>query len=398
MDYINYIHKILDKHFNLEFFKYLCSTQKAISVSINYKVNSQIHTFKGYRIQHNNDLGIFKGGFRLNPDVSYKTIYQLAFLMTIKNSLWDLPFGGAKGGININPKKFSSKDIENIVRTYIRKIFKDLGENWDVMAPDVGTNNQIMEIVFDEYSKLTNQKAYSITTGKPEKLLGIPFREKATGYGVAYITYKVIQVMGIKAPKIGIFGFGNVGRFTALKLKELGLDINGVCDSKGGVISDKALDIEKLIQLKLEGKSVIDYHNLKIYTPEEFLTKSFDVLILSAVENTINNKNAKYIKAKLLVEGANLPIDLSVEDYLLKNGKIIIPDILANGGGVYISYYEWIKGKTFNDFSESFLEKKLKEKIYLIYSRVFYNTRLRENCYLYSINKLYNIFKSKFNH
>ncbi len=392
----NYIKKITNENYSKAFFEYLQFPYKSIMFSIPFKLNGEVKTFKAYRVQHNNDLGIFKGGFRLHPYVSLKEISTLSLIMTVKCSLWGLPFGGAKGGIQINPKDFSKSEIKEIVREYVKKIKNDIGENWDVMAPDVGTDEEIMAVICDEYSKITNTLSLSVVTGKPDYLNGIPFRKKSTGYGVAYATDIAIKETGIKNPRILIQGFGNVGSFTALKLHELGYKIFGVSDSKGGVICDDGIDVEELITVKKEKGSVVFYEKCRVVPSEDFLKEKTDVLILAALENAVNEGNVKDIDAKIIVEGANFPIDLEVENILLEKEILIVPDILANGGGVFISYYEWLKGKTGRDFTDEQLEEKLKDKLTEIYKTVNEGKDLRKNCYKLAIDRIYEVFLRKF--
>ncbi len=254
-----YIKNTINTEFsrNEEFLNYLSVPYKSIVFSIPFKKDSKIQTLKAFRVQHNNDLGIFKGGFRLSPYVSLGEMSILAFLMTLKSSLWELPFGGAKGGISIDPKEYTEEEIKQIVKEYVKKLNNDIGEDWDVMAPDVGTNETVMETIFNEYSQINKEFSPAITTGKPKYLYGLGFRKFSTGYGVAYATDMALKKAGLKNPRIFIQGFGNVGRYAAVKLYELGYKISGVSDSKGGIICENGIDINKLTKIKQEKGSVV---------------------------------------------------------------------------------------------------------------------------------------------
>lgn len=392
------IKEYIENNFNYpkEFIDYIFSYNRIISFSIKKRLNGKLKIFNGYRVQHNNDFGIYKGGFRLNEKVSIEEMKTLSFLMSVKNRIYDLPFGGAKGGIALNPKKVSKEDLRQVIRDYILNLKNYIGENKDVLAPDVGTDSKTMALIFEEYKNINNEISFAITTGKSEYLGGLSYRKKSTGYSVAYFLDKFLKINNIKNPKIGIHGFGKVGKFTAYKLNELGYKISGISDSKGGIISDN-LDIEKLINIKKEKGSVIYYPANKKVSSSEFLEEDFDVLIIASFENVINKENVNNIKAKILVEGANFPISVDVEDILLNKGIKILPDIIVNGGGVFISYFEWIKGKTYQEFSEEYLDTKLKSKIDEIFNKVSLismkeNLDFRKAAYKLALNKFLDRF------
>jgi len=386
-EYKVYIKESLD--FPEEFIKYIFSFNKIISISIKY--NGKI--FKGYRAQHNNDFGVYKGGFRLYKNVSLEEMKKLSFIMSLKNRLYDLPFGGAKGGICIDKKSHSKRNIQEVVKEYIKLMINDIGEDKDILAPDMGTDEKIMQTMFEEYRKIKGTTSFSVATGKPHYLMGLDYRKKSTGYGVAYFLINLLNDLKIKNLKIGIQGFGNVGYHVAEKLINTGYKINGISDSKGGIICNN-ISLKKLVKIKKETASVINYPDCKIFSPEEFLEQDFDILILAATENSINIKNVNSIKAKIIIEAANAGIDLRVENKLIEKNKIILPDIIVNGGGVYISYFEWIKGKNYQDFTEEFLDKMLKKKVKEIYSYFRENkSNFRTIAYKRTLEKFFEFYK-----
>lgn len=389
-NYINYIKENFD--YSEDFLNYMFSFNKIISISI--KHDSQV--FKAFRVQHNNDFGIYKGGFRIYKNVSLSEMKTLAFIMSLKNNLYGLPFGGAKGGICIDKERVSEETISQIVKEYTKLIINDIGEDWDVPAPDVGTNEKTMQIMFEEYKKLKNKLSFSVVTGKPDYLMGLSYRKKSTGYGVVYFLINLLKDLNLKNPKIGIQGFGNVGYYVAEKLSHLGYKISGVSDSKGGIVCNN-IDLKNLIKIKKEAGSVINYPDCNKYSQDEFLEQEFDILILAAVENSINKENVEKIKSKIIVEASNAGIDLDVENKLLEKGKIILPDIMVNGGGVYISYFEWLKGKTYQDFTEEFLDNKLTEKAKEIYQKLkIKDKNFRKAAYKQILDNFFNLYKKRF--
>lgn len=373
-------------------FNILSKPERAIIFSIDLKINGKVERFNAYRVQHSSINGIYKGGIRITKNVNYEETLALSILMSIKNALLDIPFGGAKGGIQFDIENFKEYE-EEIIRKYVKGLKDYIGEYIDVPAPDINTDSKDMAIFFDEYSKLYGKNIYNVVTSKPVELFGIGFREKSTGYGIAYIVEEVIKKYNIKNPKIAIQGFGKVGKYVFEKLNKLNLNVYAVSDSKGGIISEEPLNFLELSRLKQEKKSVIDYnHPREIVSAEEFLKRDFDILILAATNDVINKNNMEEIKAKILIEGANSPITKDAENFLLSKGKIIIPDILANSGGVYISYFEWLKG--FNFKEEENLEDRLKEKLLDIFNTTSNlankkNISIRAACFMTALERIY---------
>ncbi len=389
-EYKAYIQENLD--YPKEFIEYIFSFNKIVSISI--KHNGKI--FKGYRAQHNNDFGIYKGGFRLHKNVSLNEMKKLAFIMSLKNRLYNLPFGGAKGGICIDVKDYGKKELHQVVKEYTKLMIDNIGVDKDVLAPDMGSDETVMQTIFEEYRNVKGITSFSVVTGKPKYIMGLDYRKKSTGYGVAYFLINLLNDLKIKNPKIGIQGFGNVGYYVAEKLIQMGYKISGVCDSKGGIVCSD-INLDKLSEIKKDKGSVIYYPNCKMFPPKEFLEQEFDVLILAAVEDSINEKNVDKIKAKIIVEASNAGINLSVEKKLREKNIIVMPDIVVNGGGVFISYFEWIKGKTYENFPTKALDKKLQQKVLEIYNSLdVKKNQIRTDTYNKVLKNFFEIYEKSF--
>ena len=372
--------------------------------SIYLKKENQIKSIKAYRVLHNSLNGPYKGGLRINKDLTYDELLELSALMTLKNALLDIPFGGSKGGIAIDFKSLTLEEKEFIIREYARKLSKYIDEYTDIPAPDMNTDEDDMNVFFDEYSKIKGKPVYAIVTGKSPELKGIEYRRFSTGYGVAYITDKVIKdFLNKNDVKIAIQGFGKVGKYTFKKIQELGYKIVAVSDSKCGIYSKEGLDFNQLNEIKKEYDSVCELaeisKNIDKLNPSEFLYIDCDVLILAAKEDVINKENADKIKAKIIVEGANKPITVEADNILNKKEKLIIPDILSNSGGVFVSYYEWLKGLSLVDLTNEEIDKIMKEKLIQAYNNVKNISQskslpFRESALILSLENLYK--KAKF--
>ena len=309
-----------------------------------------------WRILFNNALGPGKGGIRFHPDVSEDEVKSLSFWMVIKSSLVKTPYGGAKGGVKFNPKKISEEDLEKISREYIKAFYKNLGQDKDIPAPDLYTNSQVMAWMLDEYEKLKGCHEPGMITGKPIELQGCELRNTATAKGGFIIINKLVEKIGINKSdlKVAIQGFGNTGSNIFRMLHKDGFKVVAVSDSKGGRYNEKGLDIDEVIKTKNNSGSVGgDIKN------KELLESDVDILILSAIENQVTAENADRIKARYLVEIANGPVDHNADRILFERGVIIIPDVLANAGGVIASYFEWAQNRTGNILDNNYLEKEL---------------------------------------
>lgn len=306
--------------------------------------NGKKMVFIGFRCQHDDTLGPFKGGIRFDENVNENEIKILAILMTLKCSLVGLPYGGAKGGVRVNPKVLSKRELEELSRQYVREIYQFIGEDMDIPAPDLNTNPQIMAWMVDEYSKIVKKFSPGAFTGKPEELWGLEGRNEATGYGGVVVLEKLREKIGFEPQKttMAIQGFGNVGFHFAKFAFKNHYKIVALSEKEGGIFSDQGFDPEKVLEDKLKfGK----LSGKKEISNKELLEMNVDILVPAAVENVITKENAENIKAKYIISMANAPITDKAEEILTQKGKIIIPDILANSGGVIASYFEWRQAK-----------------------------------------------------
>jgi len=343
--------------------------------------DGRIEVFKGWRIQHNSALGPYKGGIRFHQETVREEVQALATLMSIKCSVAGLPYGGGKGGVQVDPKKLSKTELERLSREYVKKIAHFIGEDIDVPAPDVNTNPEIMAFMIDEYQKIKGYQSRATFTGKPVAMGGSLGRTEATGYGGVIVLKALLEKIkdtGLaesilfkdrSALSVAIQGFGNVGYYFAKLANDEGFKVVAVSDSKGGVYVKDGLNPEKTLECKKEKGmvagcyckgSVCDLSYGKIISNEELLTLPVDVLVPAALENVINEKNMKKIKARIIIEMANGPISKEAYDYLTKKGVIIVPDVLANSGGVTVSYLEWVQNKMGYYWSKEEVNSKLK--------------------------------------
>jgi len=306
--------------------------------------NGGIETFHGYRVQHSNARGPMKGGLRYHPDVDLDEARALASLMTWKTAVVDIPYGGAKGGIDLDPGSLTERQVERVTRTFVERIHRLIGPNEDIPAPDVNTNPRVMAWIVDEYSKF-NGFTPAVVTGKPLEVGGSPGRNSATGRGVAAVTARAADDVGLDldGASVAIQGFGNVGSWTGHFLAEMGARVVAVSDVNGGVFAEDGLDVDRLMDLVNGGGSVVEYEGAEEMTNEELLTAEVDVLVPAALGDVLHKWNARNVQAKLVVEGANGPTTPAADALLRKRGVTVVPDILANAGGVTVSYFEWVQ-------------------------------------------------------
>ncbi|HUF30637.1 MAG TPA: Glu/Leu/Phe/Val dehydrogenase dimerization domain-containing protein [Gemmatimonadaceae bacterium] len=305
--------------------------------------DGRMRTFRGFRIQHDNSRGPMKGGLRYHPRVELDEVRALASLMTWKTAVVDLPYGGAKGGIDCDPSELHPQELERLTRKFVGRIHLLIGENEDIPAPDVNTNPQVMAWILDEYAKFHGYTP-GVVTGKPLALGGSLGRLSATGRGVAIVTEEALSRLGkkLKGATVAIQGFGNVGSWTAHFLASAGARVVAVSDVKGGVFNGGGLDVPGLMRAAGEG-GIHDSSDVEPLTNEELLALDVDVLVPAALENAIHGGNAGNVRAKLIVEGANAPVGATADAALEERGVQIVPDILANAGGVTVSYFEWVQ-------------------------------------------------------
>lgn len=353
--------------------------------------------YPAWRIVYNEALGPGKGGIRFHPGVNEDEVQSLAFWMTLKNSLADIPYGGAKGGVAFDPKAADAAELEAVSRAYIDAFYPYLGQDKDIPAPDVYTDARIMSWMLDEFEKKVGHHEPGMITGKPVELGGIKIRGDATAQGGYLIAKKTVEafLLGQKAPTVAVQGFGNAGLYMAQKLHHDGFSVVAVSDSKGGISATAGLDIPALIEFKKGGKSVVDYADGEKVTNAELLELPVDILVLAALENQITKENAGKVQAKCIIELANGPVTYEADALLAKRNIPVIPDILANSGGVIVSYFEWAQNRTGQildpEYLRDLLEKKMKENwqhLYDAYQEKSGATTLRQAAYTIAITKV----------
>lgn len=335
-------------------------------LTVNFPVrmdDGTVRIFTGYRIEHNNDRGPGKGGIRYHPEVTLDETKALAAWMTLKCAVVNLPFGGAKGAVACNPKTLSHHELERLTRRYASEISIFIGPESDIPAPDVGTNPQIMAWIMDTYSMNKGYSVLGVVTGKPLEIGGSKGRFEATGRGCTICAQLAARHLGISLDKatIAVQGFGNVGGTTAKLLSGYGSHVIAVSDSSGGVYNKKGLDITGLQRHKEATGSVIDFQDSDNISNSELLEMECDLLVPAALEGTICAPNAASIKAKMILEGANGPTTAEADKILNEKGILIIPDILANAGGVVVSYFEWVQGTQAFFWREDEVNSRLQE-------------------------------------
>ena len=334
--------------------------------------NGEIDSVVGYRVQHNNTRGPFKGGIRYHHHVDIDEVRSLATLMTWKTALVDIPYGGGKGGIGINPSDYSKVELERISRKFFRAIDPIIGVNIDIPAPDVNTNAQVMSWFMDEYSQ-THGYTPGIVTGKPLELGGSEGREAATGRGTAIITREAAEKWNIdlKGAKVVVQGFGNVGSYAAKFLHEYGCKIIGVSDISGGLYASDGFDVEELFDYNYKHRTIDGYQYGKKITNEELLALECDFLIPAALGSAINEDNVDSLNCKIIIEAANGPVTGEAADKLWKKKIAIIPDILTNAGGVTVSYFEWVQNLQQFKWPEDEINQKLEQKMVAAFNEVY---------------------------
>src|SRR5262245_28585786 len=325
----------------------LSSPKRVMTVSCPVRMDDgRIQVFTGYRVQHNNARGPFKGGIRYDQSVNRDEVMALAMLQTWKNALVDLPFGGAKGGVVCEPKKLSIGEKERVTRRYISEIMPIIGPAHDIPAPDLGTDAQVMAWILDTYSMMVGHQELGVVTGKPVSIGGSVGREEATGRGVMNVLRKFLATQNKQLTdiRVAVQGFGNVGYHTARLLDTRGATVVAVSERGGGLYDETGIDIEAAGQYYKETGTLKGFPSADFVSNDDVLTCECDVLIPAAMENTIDASIAPHIKAHTVVEGANGPTTPEADHILNENGVTVIPDILANAGGVTVSYFEWVQG------------------------------------------------------
>lgn len=361
--------------------------------------------FTGFRSQHNNARGPYKGGIRYHEQVSLDEVRALSFWMSFKNAVVNVPFGGGKGGIIVDPKKLSEGELERLSRGFVRKIAKFIGPNYDVPAPDVNTNGKIMGWMLDEFEKVIGTKAPATFTGKLLGRGGSEGREEATGFGGGIVLREVIKskLAGInKGSTVAIQGFGNVAIHMAEAIDSLGLKIVALSDSRGGIYNKVGFDIKEVEKFKKETGMLTGFNGSSKITNERLLISDVDILIPAALENVLTGKNASKIKAKLIIEMANGPTTTEADRILKKKGVFVIPDILANSGGVATSYYEWYQNIHNEKWSKKSVLDKLDKQMVSAFNDVMtvrnkFKTDFRSAAYILASQRIYKAEKKGLN-
>ena len=338
--------------------------KKAVVVSVPVTMdNGTIQALEGYRVTHNIARGPSKGGIRYHPDVELDEVKALAMWMTWKCALMGIPFGGAKGGIAVDPKKLSQGELQRMTRRYTSEIINEIGPEKDIPAPDVGTNAAVMAWIFDTYSMNKGHSVLGVVTGKPLNVGGSLGRLEATAHGALYCIQEAVRKreMRMDELRVAVQGFGNVGSFLAKFLAEQGSTVIAVSDSRGGIYNEAGLDMSAVLAHKQETGALEGLRGAESITNDELLLLECDVLAPCALEQVITSSNADQVKAKIVAEGANGPVTPAADEILDDRGVLILPDVLANAGGVVVSYFEWVQGLQEYFWKEDEINSKLRD-------------------------------------
>ncbi len=376
--------------------------QRTISVSIPVKMDDgKIKVFEGFRVQYNNARGPYKGGLRYHPQVDMDEVKALAFWMSIKNAVVGVPFGGGKGGIAVDPKQLSPGELERLSRKFIDLIYRNIGPQIDVPAPDVNTTPEIMGWMVDEYGKLVGHVVPAVITGKPLDQGGSEGREEATGFGgVEVLKAAAVELKLPTGASVAIQGFGNVGAHFAALAEAAGFKIVAVSDSKGGIYNPEGLNVEQVKKFKTETGSLKGLAGAAEITNEALLELPVDVLVPSALENQIHEENAPKIQAKLIVEMANGPTTPGADIILKQRGVWVIPDVLANSGGVATSYLEWVQNLEESHWTREEVLGKLTKYMIDAWQNVLaimkkHDTDFRNAAFILAINRIAQAMQEK---
>lgn len=362
--------------------------------------DGSVQVFTGYRVQHNLARGPAKGGIRYHPDTNMDEVRALAMWMTWKAAVVKIPYGGAKGGVVCDPKKLSLTELENLTRRYTTEISVLLGPEKDIPAPDVNTNPQVMAWIMDTYSMHLGYSVPGVVTGKPVEIGGSEGRAEATGRGVVYATIEAAKRLGISLheARVVVQGFGNVGATAALLLAEEGARIIAVSDSQGAIYNQHGFNPGNLLYHKRKAGSVVGFPGAERISGEDLLGLECEVLIPAALENQITGRNAARIKARMVVEGANGPTSPQADRILYENGILVVPDILANAGGVTVSYFEWVQDNMKYFWKEAEINQRLQEIMMCAFGEVWQMAQkekvdMRTAAYLLAVQRVANAVK-----
>ncbi|HWU46827.1 MAG TPA: Glu/Leu/Phe/Val dehydrogenase [Humibacter sp.] len=354
-----------------------------------------LEVLTGYRVQHNSSRGPSKGGLRYSPNVTLDEVKALAMWMTWKCALLDVPYGGAKGGITIDPRRYSERELERVTRRYTSEILPIIGPERDIPAPDIGTNEQTMAWIMDTYSVSVGYTVPGVVTGKPVSIGGSLGRSLATSKGVVHIALAALRHLGIPASRASaaVQGFGNVGAGTAQFLSDAGIKVTAVSDQYGAVFAPAGIDVARLRMHVSETGSVVDFPAASPLPAESLLELDVDLLVPAAVEGVLNADNAARVRAKVIVEGANGPTTTAADLILKDRDILVVPDILANAGGVIVSYFEWVQGNQAYWWTAAEVDERLENRMKaawdsLIQSSADRNLTLREAATVVAVEKV----------
>ena len=381
--------------------KILSEPDLELKVSVPVVMDSgKLEVFTGYRVQHSRAMGPCKGGIRYDSNVSLSEVKALAAWMTWKCSVVNLPFGGGKGGVIVDPTKLSTRELEMLTRRYTSAISDIIGPDRDVPAPDVGTNDKVMAWVMDTYSMRKGESSPAVVTGKPLLLGGSRGRADATGRGVFDILQHAANRFGVdlKSARVVVQGFGNVGATSARYFAEAGIKVVGISDVRGAIHNPAGIDVKALREWVAKNKFVTGFPGAQAIDPKDLLTLPCEVLVPAAVENQITEENAGKIQAKLIIEGANGPTTDEADKILEKKGVQVVPDILANAGGVTVSYFEWVQDRMGFFWPEAEVNQRLDEVMHRAFSEVAdmaakHKTSLRIGAYMLSVDRVAQVYK-----
>jgi glutamate dehydrogenase/leucine dehydrogenase len=392
--------KIAAKHLGLneETYDVLKSPDKQVIINIPITMDDgSIRVFEAYRVIHNNVLGPSKGGVRFDPHVNLDEVKALAAWMTWKCAVVDIPFGGAKGGICCNPRQMSSGEIERLTRAYTTSLYDVFGPDTDIPAPDMGTGQREMAWMMDQYSRNSGMTVNGVVTGKPGVLGGSAGRVEATGRGVMISALSALEKLKINPynTTVAVQGFGNVGSFAAQLLEERGAKVIAISDISGAYYNKEGINIEEAIQYRLENRGTLENFDGadKMDDGADILTLEVDVLVPAALEDVISMRNADKIKAKLIVEGANGPTSAKADDIIAEKGIVVVPDILANAGGVTVSYFEWVQNRLGYKWTRERVARRSDRIMRNAFENVYktsvkYNVTLRIAAYIVAIDRV----------
>lgn len=379
-------------------YELLKEPQRVLEVSIPVKMDDgTVKTFKGYRSQHNNAVGPYKGGIRFHQNVDLDEVKALSIWMTFKCGVVGIPYGGGKGGVTVDPLELSPRELEQLARGYVDKIYKYLGDRLDIPAPDVGSNAQMMSWMLDEYEKINGYQQPGVITGKPVLLGGSLGRTQATGAGVAEIAKCYLEKSGKKAEdaSAAVQGFGNVGSFTCKSLADEKIKVVSIAEFYNGkafaIYKEDGIDIEALMKFREANKNIAEFEGVEVIDMDRFWSLDVDLLIPAALENAIDGETAKKVKARAVLEAANGPTTIEGDKIFKERGIFVSPDILTNAGGVTVSYFEWVQNLYGYSWSQQQVLKEARaamrkafENIWSL-SKEHHDISMREAAYMYSI-------------